>query len=71
VHPFTTSFGLNDVRITTKIVPDFLSPCLFGTFHECGHALYEQGIAKKYNRTPWRMGLLWRSMNLNHACGKT
>ncbi|HAF61718.1 MAG TPA: carboxypeptidase [Anaerolineaceae bacterium] len=52
VHPFTTSFGLNDVRITTKIVPDFLSPCLFGTFHECGHALYEQGIAKKFNRTP-------------------
>ena len=51
VHPFTTGFGLNDVRITTKIVPDFLNPCLFGTFHECGHALYEQGIAKKYNRT--------------------
>ncbi len=51
VHPFTTSFGLNDVRITTKIVPDFLNPCLFGTFHECGHALYEQGIAKKFNRT--------------------
>ncbi len=52
VHPFTTGFGLNDVRITTKIVPDFLNPCMFGTFHECGHALYEQGIAKKYNRTP-------------------
>jgi carboxypeptidase Taq len=52
VHPFTTGFGLNDVRITTKIVPNFLNPCLFGTFHECGHALYEQGIAKKYNRTP-------------------
>lgn len=52
VHPFTTSFGLNDVRITTKVVPDFLNPCLFGTFHECGHALYEQGVDKKYNRTP-------------------
>ncbi len=51
VHPFTTGFGLNDIRITTKIVPDFLNPCIFGTFHECGHALYEQGIAQKYNRT--------------------
>ena len=51
VHPFTTGFGLNDVRITTRVNEDYLNPALFGTMHECGHALYEQGIDKKYNRT--------------------
>ena len=51
VHPFTTGFGLNDVRITTRVNQDYLNPALFGTMHECGHAMYEQGIDKKYNRT--------------------
>ncbi len=52
VHPFTTSFGINDVRITTRVKNDYLPTAMFGTMHECGHALYEQGIAQKYNRTP-------------------
>jgi len=68
VHPFTTSFELNDVRITTKIVPDFLNACIFGTFHEGGHALYEQGIAKKYNRTPLADGA---SMALHESQSRT
>ena len=51
-HPFTTSFGLNDVRITTRFKEDYLPTALFGTMHECGHALYEMGINKAYNRTP-------------------
>jgi carboxypeptidase Taq len=52
VHPFTTGFGLNDVRITTRFNTKFLPTALFGTMHECGHALYELGINKQYNRTP-------------------
>jgi carboxypeptidase Taq len=52
VHPFTTGFGLNDVRITTRVNENYLNPALFGTMHECGHALYEQGIDQKYRRTP-------------------
>ncbi len=52
VHPFTTGFGLNDVRITTRVSENYLNPALFGTMHECGHALYEQGIDQKYRRTP-------------------
>ena len=51
-HPFTTNFSVNDVRITTRIVPDFLGTGLFGTMHECGHALYEQGIDPALERTP-------------------
>ena len=50
-HPFTISFSMNDVRITTRVTPDFLNPMLFGTMHECGHALYGQGVAPELERT--------------------
>jgi carboxypeptidase Taq len=52
VHPFTTGFGLNDVRITTRFNTGYLPTAIFGTMHECGHALYELGINKGYNRSP-------------------
>ncbi len=51
-HPFTQGFNIDDVRITTRVYPDFLNPALFGTMHETGHALYEQGIAHELSRTP-------------------
>ncbi len=51
-HPFTTSFSIGDVRITTRFDEQFLSPALFATFHEAGHALYEQGIKSDLARTP-------------------
>ncbi len=52
VHPFTTSFSINDVRLTTRVDRNFLSPALFGTLHECGHGLYEQGFSQTLERTP-------------------
>ncbi len=51
-HPFTTSFGLSDVRITTKVFPELPLSCLFSTIHEAGHAIYEQGINLAFDRTP-------------------
>jgi carboxypeptidase Taq len=45
VHPFCTNFSQGDVRITTRFTPDFLNPALFGTMHEAGHAMYEQGVS--------------------------
>lgn len=51
-HPFTTTFGIDDVRITTRVDPNFFPTALYGTLHEAGHALYEQGIAKELARTP-------------------
>lgn len=51
-HPFTTSFGTGDVRITTRLSPDFLNTGLFGTLHEAGHAMYEQGVDPTLSRTP-------------------
>ncbi len=50
-HPFTTSFSVNDVRITTRVAPDFINSMLFGTMHECGHALYGMGAAPELERT--------------------
>jgi len=50
-HPFTTSFGIRDVRITTRVIEDQLPSALFGTMHETGHALYQQGIDWKYRRS--------------------
>ena len=48
VHPFCTSFGRGDVRITTRFDKNFLPMALFGSIHETGHALYEQGVAERY-----------------------
>jgi carboxypeptidase Taq len=55
-HPFTTNFGVNDVRITTRIDPNYVGSALFGTLHEAGHALYELGVAPKYDRTALASG---------------
>jgi len=55
-HPFTTSFGITDVRITTRFDPNFLNTAIFGTLHEAGHAMYEQGIRTELDRTPLAAG---------------
>jgi carboxypeptidase Taq len=51
-HPFTTEFGVHDVRITWRWEPDDFRPGLFGIMHETGHALYEQGIDPDLEGTP-------------------
>jgi carboxypeptidase Taq len=56
VHPFTSGFGTGDVRITTRFDRQFLNTALFGTMHEAGHAIYEQGINPEYDRTPLGTG---------------
>ena len=57
-HPFCINFGgPGDVRITTRFDPGRLSPALFATMHEAGHALYEQGVDPAYTRTPLSGGV--------------
>ena len=51
VHPFEVSFTRQDVRITTRYHRDFLPAAVFGTFHEAGHGLYEQGAAPELTRS--------------------
>lgn len=51
-HPFTTTFSINDVRITTRIQKKWFPGALYASIHECGHALYDQGVDQSYERTP-------------------
>src|SRR5271166_958451 len=51
VHPFTGGTHPTDVRLTTRISEENLSAALFGTIHECGHGLYEQGFQPVDHRT--------------------
>lgn len=57
-HPFEISFTRQDVRITTRYQESFLPGALFGTLHETGHALYEQGVAPELTRTALASDLL-------------
>ena len=45
IHPFTTSFNPQDVRITTRYKKENIMYSFMGTIHEVGHALYEQGMS--------------------------
>lgn len=52
MHPFTTTIGPNDVRITTRYNEHDLNDSLYSTIHEGGHALYEQGIPEEFSGLP-------------------
>lgn len=53
VHPFCTTIGgSGDVRVTTRYQERFLPSAMFGTMHEVGHALYEQGLPAEHIYTP-------------------
>ena len=43
-HPFTTTLGRDDIRITTRYIEEYFPSSVFSTIHEAGHALYEMGL---------------------------
>ncbi len=47
VHPFCGGHPL-DVRMTTRFDPDNPLDSLSSAAHECGHALYEQGLPREH-----------------------
>ena len=50
-HPFTTTIGSNDVRITTNIDEnDFISN-IYSVLHEAGHGIFEQHCAPELARS--------------------
>ncbi|KGQ22873.2 carboxypeptidase M32 [Thermus filiformis] len=51
-HPFEISIGPGDVRLTTRYYEDFFNAGIFGTLHEMGHGLYEQGLPPEHWGTP-------------------
>ncbi|NBD14489.1 carboxypeptidase M32 [Corallococcus silvisoli] len=52
IHPFTNSLHAQDVRLTTRLDAAWPQAALFGTLHEAGHGLYEQGFSPEHQRTP-------------------
>jgi carboxypeptidase Taq len=55
-HPFMTTPGTADIRLTSNFRPDDLSS-LFATMHEFGHGLYEWGVDRAFARTPLATGV--------------
>lgn len=51
-HPFCTSASTNDIRLTTRYAATDIRGALFGSMHECGHGLYENGFSPSLERTP-------------------
>jgi len=43
-HPFCTELGPHDCRLTTRYDRNFFNSAFFGTLHEAGHGIYEQGL---------------------------
>ncbi len=51
-HPFITSLGQGDFRITTRYNESDFTMALYGCIHETGHALFEMGLPPDYNKHP-------------------
>jgi carboxypeptidase Taq len=49
-HPFASHFAPSDVRLTTRLNACDFAQAFFGTLHEGGHGLYEQGIGEAVQR---------------------
>ena len=46
-HPFCTTLGPRDVRLTTRYEDKDFTSSLFGVLHETGHGLYELGLPEE------------------------
>jgi len=55
-HPFTSSMGIKDVRITTRYEGYDFKRSLFAVIHEFGHALYALQIDERLMTTPIARG---------------
>jgi carboxypeptidase Taq len=51
-HPFSTSIGPGDSRITTRFDAHDFCDGFFAILHEVGHALYDQGLDPQWRGTP-------------------
>ena len=51
-HPFCTTLGPDDCRILTRYQEDFFPSGFYGTLHEAGHGLYEQGLPTEWYGLP-------------------
>jgi carboxypeptidase Taq len=51
-HPFCSTLGPADCRLTTRYNERNFTQSFFGVLHEAGHGLYEQGLPAEHFGTP-------------------
>ncbi|MGJ8677807.1 MAG: carboxypeptidase M32 [Akkermansiaceae bacterium] len=51
-HPFCTSLGPHDTRLTTRYLEDDFTSSVFSILHEAGHGLYDQGLITDQHGLP-------------------
>jgi carboxypeptidase Taq len=51
-HPFCSTLGAGDCRLTTRYGETDFVQSLYGVLHEAGHGMYEQGLATEDFGTP-------------------
>lgn len=51
-HPFCTTLGPSDCRLTTRYNERNFTQSFYGILHEAGHGLYEQGLPQESFGTP-------------------
>jgi carboxypeptidase Taq len=56
-HPFCSHMSHADVRLTTRMNEHDFGQAFFGTLHEGGHGLYEQGIGEAIQRSAIGSGI--------------
>jgi carboxypeptidase Taq len=66
-HPFCTGWSVGDIRLTTRYKP-YLPSSIFGSLHEAGHGMYEQGSPVAWDRTPLAGGV---SLGLHESQSRT
>jgi len=66
-HPFCANWSVSDVRLTTRYKP-YLGSAIFGTLHESGHGMYEQGSPLAWDRTPLAGGV---SLGIHESQSRT
>lgn len=52
-HPFCSGMAPGDTRLTTRYRDERFTDALYGTMHEGGHGLYEQGLPKTGPDARW------------------
>lgn len=66
-HPFCTGWSVGDIRLTTRY-KSYLGSAIFGTLHEAGHGMYEQGSPMAWDRTPLAGGV---SLGIHESQSRT
>lgn len=50
-HPFCSTINIDDVRLTTKYLPNDPFFAFYSTLHEAGHGIYELNLPAKWQKT--------------------